>query len=1566
MTKMFEWPDGRNRPHRPVDEKLPELDQLLFADGHQVVVFEAPTGSGKTSRIGQFFLLRYPDLRIWMTQLKRPAVRANGWYIASELGQRQGELVGWQLRGETPVRSAITRQLLVIDQTLVNLFIKRGKLPSGLLVIDEAHQRSIPTDLLLKRIKELLPSSPNTRVIITSATIDTGKFSAYFDDAPVVRAHGRMWPVEVKPVEFNIGHHASTAISAAESVMAQFAKGELTIITTEAASEIMRREDELRAADTAEWAITAEISSLMATAEREVVTSGAVVLVLAGKDDIDNAERALRQQAKALEIGERVEIVICHSQVAYAQQDIVSQVSVAPDTLRFVCATDIIRDSVTPRDAVVLIDQLQAKRPFVDKNGVPHLDKIQISLAEANQGMGRVGRTGPGIYMPVSYKKEYPQQLPKWPQAAILREALPSVVLQVAAMGQDIRDGGFIDNPNPQKIETAVTRLIKVGALNPDGTITKIGRLLVQFTTDPEPGRALITAYQLGVLAEAMIAIKILDEEGIMFRPRDIDGTAVVVEEIVRRILAGVAERFYDEESKVWRKPRMDEVDLEELPEWIVPRDDGMFEVDCGAYEFRSDVSRYGMKWIADAVWQEFAAGTGSDFVAGVNAFRAFKQEQFRLRDLGRQLKEDARTNGEQPNGVGSYRWQEDRLFEWCQRHFVNFKAAGRVDFGLKQLKEDIAESPFRLENGLYTQREFDADALTKALASGLVDHVHRHNGDRAFNGPLGVNVELSFSSTCPPSSQYVLLGGARKITRQGRRGRTYHTLLADTAAPVDPEWLFEVMPQLCEPRLRDGSAQFDPVTGQVNGTEDVYYGTVVIKSYPVQVMGEKAAEVLAAAMVGTQTGLPAEWLAKFYRDQVYELTTRAGEQRTIKDAVRNWLVKRLTDAGDVTRGDAVKCDLFLTDEAVSEMLGYDYPEFRERIMSERPDHIQIGSRRFRVEYSSNWGTKKVLAKVTLPLLVARRLSADMLPNWDDTEIRIHVGHSGYTDIYVSADTVDQLAEKIETRRRELAWKAFKATHGDYAVKVEVPYGESLENAINQLPAPEIWDPVTGDEAYPDLVYYTNESGKNASSTWYIRWFRTVSEAEAARAQAEAKKREVDAAENERRNFDVLKAEAQALYQEVEELFGQIDLDRYQAYGLSSEEGRRDPYGYGYGLAGALKKAKQLTGLTDYHAQPTQALEALNAAKERILAALAYFAENEVRQPEAEAALAEAEATYAKIEEARAAGAGISRSDSQEVNNWLRQARSAFDKGDYQEALDQCHFVQKKAGDVLATAETILAAKARLDALVAAEYSTCPVCEDDIERYRTHYCDTTKYGTAGYVVELKRTTVNGEEIVRLEAVYNTRYNEYEVSIIVAENVILSEDDQPMTTLLWQPPSEAERELAKQMAEVQSQLDRIEAERTYGRVEGTFQQTQHGLQFEGTFGNSQYVDNRNDPEGRTHYDEGTAAIFACKKYCGWLDEQPQAGETWICTFAFQIAMVGGKPIIVVNPQVRSDDEGHLQAQLAELQAKAEELKAGSQAETEEESEVVPGEPVEVTEDLAAKLAEAMGGRVKVKK
>ena len=887
----YHWKDGRLRRQLPVDPSMEEI--LMLHAEHQVIVVQAETGAGKTTRISQALLLANPGERVYMTQTRRAAVRWNGRRIADELGTRVGGLVGWRLVNDQPFMSDQTRLELMVDQTMTNRVRRAGgRLPQGILIVDEAHERPVSTDLLLGFIKEGIGSS-NTKVIITSATIDTQKFSAYFNGAPVISIEGRVFPVSTEVVRLGkFEHHTQGASSAAEMVLERFLAGKLVSPTEDGTGT-------------------------------EPIRHGSVAVLLPGKEDIREVMSSITGATQKLGATERIEVLSCHGESTPEEQDMI-QSPVAEGKLRFVVATEVIRSSVTINDLRGMIDSLQVKRLVVNAAGVAHLDKIAVSRAEADQAKGRVGRTSPGFYIPVSFEREY-ESLAPYPTPAILQEPTTNVALQIADAGRNIRTFDLLDRPSGDKIEVAMSRLRRIDALDENELITDIGRLLVGFPIDPERAKVLVTADHLGVLPEAVVTTAILEQEGIFHLPRR-DANIAVSLDTATHILTHVRKSERGDEWRLADKPRdPSEVDINDLPKWMTLAG-GTFSVDFGKAPFEA-------REIAKRTLQAFAGESRSDFVASVRAYRAFKAEEYRLRDASR--------NGE--NGR-SGREREQALRQWCFENCINFKQVRMAEDAMHQIREEVESSPLRLENGLAQNREFDATALTKALASGLVDNVARPNDKGRYEGPLGT-FELGRESACT-SPNLVLVGGVRKIPITTRRGGTAFLYLADTAAPLEAEWLIEVMPQLCT-SVRQGDHRYHPETDEVVETQVWNFGEVEIGRKPIRSADETAAAKMFAAWLAEQELALVSPESKIRQKQARELNIRAGDD-TFHVYTRTELSAWISDKGNSPRAIA---DIKNPEELTLPPLD---AESKDRIIDDNPDTVMLLGNAVNVVYDKD------------------------------------------------------------------------------------------------------------------------------------------------------------------------------------------------------------------------------------------------------------------------------------------------------------------------------------------------------------------------------------------------------------------------------------------------------------------------------------------------------------------------------------------------------------------------------------------------------------------------------------
>src|SRR6266849_461447 len=450
----------------PVSQRKDQI--LRTIRDHQVVIIAGENGSGKTTQIPKICLElgRGVDGQIGHTQPRRLAARTVAERIAEELGSPLGETVGYQVRF-TDVSADDTLVKLMTDGILLNELARDRQLRRyDTLIIDEAHERSLNVDFILGYLRQLLPSRPDLKVIITSATIDPERFSAAFGGAPIVEVSGRAYPVEVR----------------------------------------YRPADE-----------DADQGQAISDAIDELATEGPgdILVFLSG-------EREIRDTADLLAGRERLEVLPLYSRLSAAEQHRVFERRAASShTRRVVLATNVAEISLTVPGIKYVIDPGTARISRYSRGTKVQRPPIEpISQASANQRKGRSGRTSDGICIRLYSEADF-ESRPEFTDPEILRTNLASVILQMAAIGLgDVPKFPFIDPPDARNIADGLTLLAELNAFK-NGRITGLGRKLARLPVDQRIGRMILEADRNGCVREVLIIAAALSIQDPRERPAD-------------------------------------------------------------------------------------------------------------------------------------------------------------------------------------------------------------------------------------------------------------------------------------------------------------------------------------------------------------------------------------------------------------------------------------------------------------------------------------------------------------------------------------------------------------------------------------------------------------------------------------------------------------------------------------------------------------------------------------------------------------------------------------------------------------------------------------------------------------------------------------------------------------------------------------------------------------------------------------------------------------------------------------------------------------------------------------
>ncbi len=483
-------------PLLPVSRQRAEIAEAIR--DHQVVIVAGETGSGKTTQLPKICLElgRGQDALIGHTQPRRIAARSVAERIAEELahdglGSELGDLVGYQVRFTDRTSPASRVKVMTDGILLAELQRDRQLAKYDTIIIDEAHERSLNIDFLLGYLRRLLPQRPDLKLIITSATIDPGRFAAHFADrrgrpAPIIEVSGRTWPVEIRyrPL-VEVPDHDEEG----ETVVR-----DQTEAIVEAVGELSRE------------------------------GPGDILVFLPGEREIRDTADALANQAGTLEV------VPLYSRLSAAEQHRVF--ARHGSTRRVVLATNVAETSLTVPGIRYVVDSGVARiSRYSARTKVQRLPIEPISQASANQRSGRCGRVEAGIAIRLYAEEDFDAR-PEFTEPEILRTNLASVILQMASLGLgELARFPFVEPPDKRNIVAGTQLLEELGAVrlarSPGPSrgggpeLTKLGRRLARLPIDPRLGRMILEAERLGCVRDVVVIAAALSLQDPRERPAE-------------------------------------------------------------------------------------------------------------------------------------------------------------------------------------------------------------------------------------------------------------------------------------------------------------------------------------------------------------------------------------------------------------------------------------------------------------------------------------------------------------------------------------------------------------------------------------------------------------------------------------------------------------------------------------------------------------------------------------------------------------------------------------------------------------------------------------------------------------------------------------------------------------------------------------------------------------------------------------------------------------------------------------------------------------------------------------
>ncbi|CAG8461936.1 46_t:CDS:2 [Acaulospora morrowiae] len=477
----------KSRRTLPVHAQRKEFLDLVH--NNQFVVFVGETGSGKTTQIPQFLcydvLPHLKKKQIACTQPRRVAAMSVAQRVADEMDVKLGDEVGYNIRFED-CSGPKTLLKYLTDGMLLREAMNDPKLEKySAIILDEAHERTLATDILMGLMKQIALSRPDLKVVVMSATLDAEKFQKYFNDAPVLTVPGRTFPVEI-------------------------------YYTPEPERDYLE----------------AAIRTVMQIHECE--PPGDILLFLTGEEEIENACSKIRSEADEMikhqpSMGP-LKVLPLYSSLPPQQQQRIFEDAPPPRVpdgkpgRKVIVSTNIAETSLTIDGIVYVVDPgFSKQKVYNPRIRVESLLVSPISKASAQQRAGRAGRTRAGKCFRLYTEKAFLKELQEQTYPEILRSNLGSVVLQLKKLGiDDLVHFDFMDPPAPETLMRALELLNYLRALDDNGDLTADGHLMAEFPLDPQLAKMLIESPKYRCSNEILSITALLSVPNVFLRPNDL------------------------------------------------------------------------------------------------------------------------------------------------------------------------------------------------------------------------------------------------------------------------------------------------------------------------------------------------------------------------------------------------------------------------------------------------------------------------------------------------------------------------------------------------------------------------------------------------------------------------------------------------------------------------------------------------------------------------------------------------------------------------------------------------------------------------------------------------------------------------------------------------------------------------------------------------------------------------------------------------------------------------------------------------------------------------------------